>query len=185
MPLQAAATRLAYSYGRDDMIVGSNLLKRFSQARAIPPYALLVSAVVPAVIVLASKVSTNAVTKIISFAALGIYLGFQMVVLAALRARLKGWVPSGQYTLGRWGLPVNIGALVYGVLAIGNMIWSSRTPGTPWYDDWVVGLSGIVVLGLGLLYMVLHRSYGRSDAPYDDAIPTKPVADAPPAEVAV
>ncbi len=172
MSLQAAASRLAYSYGRDGMIVGSDLLKRFSSSRGIPPYALLLAAIVPALIVIGSMVSTNAVTKIVSFAALGIYLGFQMVVLAALRARLKGWVPSGQYTLGRWGLVVNIGALVYGVLAIINMIWSSRTPGTPWYDDWIVGLTGVIVVGSGLLYLSLHRGVvSRGDAPYNDAIP--------------
>ena len=39
MSLQAAASRLAYSYGRDDMIVGSRLLKKFSATRHIPPYA--------------------------------------------------------------------------------------------------------------------------------------------------
>ena len=40
-------------------------------------------------------ISEKALTSIVSFAILGIYLGFQMVVLAALRARLKGWEPSG------------------------------------------------------------------------------------------
>ena len=173
MSLQAAASRLAYSYGRDDMIMGSKLLKKFSQTRHVPPYALLVSAIVPAVIVLGSMVSTDAITKIISFAALGIYIGFQMVVLAALRARLKGWVPSGKYTLGKWGLAINIGALVYGIIAMVNMAWP-RTPDAPWYDNWIVALSGIVVIGTGLIYMAVHPLHDRSTAPYDDAIPKAP-----------
>ncbi|EWT00063.1 amino acid permease [Intrasporangium oryzae NRRL B-24470] len=179
MSLQAAASRLAYSYGRDDMIVGAGLLRKFSPARAVPPYALLVAAIVPAVIVLGSKFSTDAITKIVSFAALGIYIGFQMVVLAALRARLKGWVPSGKYRLGKWGLPVNIAALAYGVIAIVNMAWP-RTPDAPWYDNWIVALSAFVVIAVGLVYMAVHRTAGRSTAPYDDAIP-KP-ASAPAAE---
>jgi amino acid transporter len=170
MSLQAAASRLAYSYGRDGMIVGSSLLRKFSQARHVPPYALVVAALVPAAIVLGSKFSTDAITKIISFASLGIYLGFQMVVLAALRARLKGWTPSGKYTMGRWGLPVNIAALVYGIVAIVNMAWP-RTPDAPWYDNWIVALSGVVVIGLGLIYMAAHPLHDRSTAPYDDAIP--------------
>ncbi len=170
MSLQAAASRLAYSYGRDDMIIGSSLLKKFSATRHVPPYALLVAAVVPAVIVIGSKISEDALVKIISFAAFGIYLAFQMVVLAALRARLRGWVPSGKYSLGRWGLPVNIAALVYGVTAMVNMAWP-RTPDVAWYDNWIVWLSAALVVGLGLVYMAVHRSYGRSDAPYDDAIP--------------
>ncbi len=170
MSLQAAASRLAYSYGRDDMIVGSSLLRQFSQTRHVPPFALIVAAVVPAVIVAGSYFSTNAITKIISFAALGIYIAFQMVVLAALRARLNGWVPSGKYTLGSWGLPVNIAALVYGVTAMVNMAWP-RTPDAAWYDNWIVLLSALVVIGLGLVYMLLHPAADRSEAPYDDAIP--------------
>ncbi|MFE3580115.1 APC family permease [Streptomyces vinaceus] len=169
MSLQAAAGRLAYSYGRDDMIVGSRWLRKFSQTRGVPPYALLFGgAFVPALIVLASRFVD--VTRVVTFAALGIYLSFQMVVLAALRARLKGWQPSGKYRLGKWGLPVNFAALAYGVVAILTMTWP-RTPNAPWYDDYVVLLSGAVVVGVGLLYMAVHPSYGRSDAPYDDAIP--------------
>ena len=72
-----------------------------------------------------------------------------MVVLAALRARLKGWVPSGKYTLGNWGLAVNIAALTYGVIAMINMAWP-RTPDLPWYDNWIVPLSAVVVVGIGL-----------------------------------
>jgi amino acid transporter len=171
MSLQAAASRLAYSYGRDDMIVGSGLLKKFSASRHVPPYALLVAALVPAIIIIGSKLSEDALVKIISFAAFGIYLGFQMVVLAALRARLKGWVPSGKFTLGRYGLAVNIAALVYGVTAMINMAWP-RTPDVPWYDNWIVWLSAGIVVGLGLIYMAVHPTYGRSQAPYADAIPS-------------
>ncbi|MEZ5091438.1 APC family permease [Nocardioides sp.] len=170
MSLQAAASRLAYSYGRDDMIMGSSLLRRFSQTRHVPPFALLVAAAIPAVIVLGSYFSANAVVKIISFAAVGIYIAFQMVVLAALRARLKGWVPSGKYTLGSWGLPVNVAALAYGVIAMVNLAWP-RTPDVPWYDNWIVLLSVVIVVGVGVVYMALHPAADRSDAPYDDAIP--------------
>ena len=170
MSLQAAASRLAYSYGRDEMIMGHSLLRRFSATRHVPPVALLVAAIVPAVIVAGSYFSTNAITKIISFAALGIYIAFQMVVLAALRARLMGWVPSGKYTLGAWGLPVNVAALAYGVIAMVNMAWP-RTPDAAWYDNWIVALSAVIVVGVGLVYMAVHPLHDRSEAPYADAIP--------------
>ncbi len=169
MSLQAAASRLAYSYGRDDMIVGSSLLKQFSPTRHVPPYALLLSAIVPALIVAGSYFSEDAVVKIISFAALGIYIAFQLVVLAALRARLKGWVPSGKYSLGSWGLLVNIAALVYGVLAMINMAWP-RTPELAWYDNWLVALSAALVIGVGLVIMLVHP-VDQTDAPFNDAIP--------------
>lgn len=170
MSLQAAASRLTYAYGRDEMIAGSHLFRKFDAKRGVPPYSLVLAAIVPALIILLSEVSADAVTKIVSFAGFGIYLGFQMVVFAALRARIKGWKPSGVYQLGKWGLPVNILALAYGVGAMVNMAWP-RTPDAAWYDNYLVLLSAAVVVVLGLVYMALHRSYGRSDAPYDDAIP--------------
>ncbi|QIK68629.1 amino acid permease [Nocardioides sp. HDW12B] len=172
LSLMAAASRLMYSYARDDMIFASHLLRHFDRVRHVPPYAMIVAASVPAVVVLGSVVSTKALTSIVSFAILGIYLAFQMVVLAALRARLKGWVPSGPFTLGVWGLPVTVAALAYGVLTMINVAWP-RTPDVPWYDNWVVALSALVGIGVGLVYMLVAKPYLRSEATSGDAIPTK------------
>jgi amino acid transporter len=169
MSLQAAASRLAYSYGRDKMIIGSGLWSKFSQTRHVPPYALLLAAIVPALIVISAKFSTDALTKIISFAALGIYIAFAMVVLAALRARLKGWRPSGKFQLGRWGMPITIAALVYQVIAMLNMAWP-RTPDASFVDNYIVAISAAVVIGFGLLYMAIAKPYDRGDAPHGDAI---------------
>lgn len=171
LSLMAAASRLMYSYARDDMIFASHLLRHFDRKRHVPPYSMAIAAAIPAVIVLGSVISTKALTSIVSFAILGIYLGFQMVVLAALRARLKGWVPSGSFTLGRWGMPVTIAALTYGVLTMVNIAWP-RTPDAPWYDNWLVALSAVVGVGIGLAYMVLAKPYLRSDARHGDAVPT-------------
>ena len=170
LSLMAAASRLMYSYARDDMIFGSRFLRHFDSVRHVPPYAMIIAALVPAVIVLGSVVSAKALTSIVSFAILGIYLGFQMVVFAALRARLKGWVPSGPFTLGRWGMPITICALTYGVLTMINVAWP-RTPDAPWYDNWLVALSAVVGIGVGAIYMVIAKPYTRSEATSGDAIP--------------
>ena len=168
LSLQAAASRLTYSYARDKMIFGHAVLSHFWQSRHVPPYALALAAVVPAIVIIGSILSTDALTKIISFATLGIYLGFQMVVFAALRARLRGWEPNGKFTLGRYGVVVNIAALTWGVLGMLNMVWP-RTPEAPWYDNYLVLLSGIAVVAIGLVYMALARPYEHGDAPSGDA----------------
>ena len=172
MSLQAAASRLIYAYARDKMIFASGLLSQFSHDCHVPPYALLLSALLPGVIVIGSMISADALLKIISFSAVGIYIAFQMVVLAALRARLKGWKPSGEYQLGSLGLITNIGALVYGVAAMVNISWP-RTPGAPWYDNWIVVLSSFAVIAVGFLHMWIARPHLRSAAIYGDAIPSR------------
>ncbi|MFC7620068.1 APC family permease [Microlunatus sp. GCM10028923] len=178
LSLMAAASRLMYSYARDDMIVGSRALRIVLPKRHVPPYAMLVAAAVPALIILVSIASAEALTKIISFATLGIYLGFHMVVLAALRARLKGWRPAGAFRLGSWGLPVTIGALTYGVLAMINIAWP-RTPDAPWYDNWIVVLGAVIVVGLGAVYLFAGRPYRSGSTPYGDAITDSPLFPQP------
>ncbi len=169
LSLQAAASRLVYSYARDDMMPASSLFKRVMASRHVPPFALILAATVPAIIIIGSKVSADALTKIISFAALGIYIAFMMVVLAALRARLKGWQPSGKFTLGRWGLGINVAAIVYQILAATNMAWP-RTPDVAWYDNWIVLLSAGIVVTVGLVYMVIGKPYERRpDVAHGDA----------------
>ena len=63
---------------------------------------------------------------------------------------------------------MTIGALVYGVVGIVNMSWP-RTPGTPWYDNYIVLVSGAVVVGVGAVYMAVAKPHERGDAPAGDA----------------
>src|SRR3954462_116741 len=114
LSLQAAASRLIYSYARDRMVFASDALSRFSASRHVPPVSLLAAAVLPAAIVaIAEVISDSSLLCVNSFASAGIYIAFQMVVLAALLAHRLSCVPSGRFMPGRWGLPVNIAALIY------------------------------------------------------------------------
>ena len=168
LSLEAAASRLLFAYARDEMIVGSALLKRMSSGRHVPANALLVAGAVPALIALSALWLQDAIATIISFAAIGIYIAFQMIVLAALRARARGWKPSGPFRLGAWAWPVNGVALAYGIGAIINMAWP-RSPQDPWYSNYAMVLTSIVVLALGALYMYTVRPYDRGHAPAGDA----------------
>jgi len=166
--IQAAASRLLFSYARDQMIAGSQYFSRISPRTHVPVAALLTAAVLGAAIALCGLWLQNAVSTIISFAAVGIYIAFQMVVLGALYARAQGWKPAGPFTLGRWGLPANLLALGYGIFAIINMLWP-RSPQDPWYSNYGMMVTTVAVLVLGTLYMVLARPYDHGNAPAGDA----------------
>jgi amino acid transporter len=168
LSLQAAASRLVFAYARDQMIFGSKYLSRMSPGHHVPANALLLMGAIPALIALSALWLQDAIATIISFAALGIYVSFQMIVLAALLARLKGWRPAGPYTLGAWGVPVNVLALAYGVSAIINILWP-RAPDQPWYVDYGILVTTVGVVVLGGLYMVIAKPYERGNAPAGDA----------------
>jgi amino acid transporter len=168
LSMQAAASRLLFAYARDDMVAGSSWLKRLSPHTHVPVGSLVLAGVIPASIAVSGLWLPNAVATIINFAAIGIYVAFMMIVLAALVARMRGWTPTGPFTLGRLGWPVNIAALIYQVLAIINMAWP-RSPQDPWWSNYSVLFTTAVVLALGFVYMLLGRPYDRGHAPAGDA----------------
>jgi amino acid transporter len=168
LSLQAAASRLIYAYARDQMIFGSKFLSAMSPGRHVPANALIMMGAIPAAIALCALWLQDAITTIISFAAVGIYISFQMIVLAALVARSKGWRPGGPYTLAGWGWIVNVVALAYGVAAIVNILWP-RSPGDPWYINYGMAVTTLCIMALGGLYMALAKPYERGNAPAGDA----------------
>jgi amino acid transporter len=166
--LEAATSRLLFSYGRDRMIFGSAHLSALSPRTRVPVNALLIAGIVPAFIAIAGLFLKRMVETIVVSSAAGIYVAFQMIVLAALIARAKGWKPSGAFRLGIWAWPVNLAALTYGVLAIINMVWP-RTPQDPWYRNYGMIVVWVIVFAIGLFYAVLFRPYDRGDAAEGDA----------------
>ncbi|MFZ0481155.1 MAG: APC family permease [Terriglobales bacterium] len=166
--LEAATSRLLFSYGRDRMIAGGEQLSKLSEHTRIPFNALMVAGIVPAVIAIAGLFLEQMIQTIIVFGSAGIYVAFQMIVLGALIARAKGWKPSGAFRLGVWAYPVNVAALTYGVLAIVNMVWP-RAPQDPWYRNYGMIVGTTIVLAVGFLYAALFRPYDHGDAPAGDA----------------
>jgi len=166
--LEAATSRLLFSYGRDKMILGSARLSTLSSRTRVPVNALLFAGVVPAFIAVTGLFLKRMVETIVVSSAAGIYVAFQMIVLAALIARARGWKPRGAFRLGIWAWPVNLAALIYGVSAIVNMVWP-RSPLEPWYSNYGMIVVWMVVFIIGLLYARLLRPYDHGDAPAGDA----------------
>jgi len=152
--IQGAAIRLVYSFARDGMVVGSRALSSVHPRWHMPPGAVLVAVIVPSLITLLPSAT---VTIIITFAVVGIYIGFQSVVLASIIARARGWRPSGSFNLGGWGWPVNVVGLVYGVSAIVILSFKTGEGLESFVDRWLVPISAGVVFLLGLAYLLIAR----------------------------
>lgn len=158
LSLQAAASRLIFAFARDKMIFASDPLSKLNPQTHVPSTALLVTGIIPVIIASMGHWLQDAVNTIISFAAIGVYVAFQMVILAAVYARLKGWKPSGAFKLGKLGWPINIAALIYGVGAVINMLWP-RSPTDPWYVNYAMLFTTAVVVVCGLAYMIIGKPH--------------------------
>jgi amino acid transporter len=150
--VQAAATRVFYSYGRDKSIFGHKFLSYIHPRFQTPTNALWLSAVIAVVLSLSAKVESI----LTSFAVVGIYLAFQLVVLAAMIARVKGFRPTGSFQLGSWFWPVAILAFLYGVCMIVNLS-RPMNPTAPWYVNYEVILMTAAIVVLGIIVYAVQR----------------------------
>ncbi len=156
LSLQAATSRLIFAFARDGIIPASGALSQISARAKVPANALLLTGIIPAAIAGLGYFLQDAVNTIISFAAIGIYIAFQMVVAGAVIARARGWKPKGKFTLGALGWPVNLAALVYGSGAVINMLWP-RSPADPWYVNYSMCLTAAIVVATGLVGLLFKR----------------------------
>lgn len=168
LSLQAAASRLLFSFARDGMLPGHKWLSKVSPRSNVPTNALIVACTIPAALAVLVYINPDLLIPITGFAVLGIYVAFQMVVLASLRQRIKGWRPAGPFSLGRWGIVVNALALAYGIFAMVLL----AIPGSSgdFFADWVVLIGLGVVAISGLAYLFIARPDRVSTAPEGDAM---------------
>src|SRR5581483_1780353 len=121
--IQGAGARLAFSYARDGALPGSSWISRVHPRFKTPVNALLMGAVITVLFTLLVYINpgsnyhiwfvtypakVNALVALVSFGVIGIYLSFLLTVIASAIARWRGWVPEGNFRLGRWGWPVSI-----------------------------------------------------------------------------
>jgi len=170
MSQQAAASRIVFSFARDDMFPGSRVFSQVSPRHRVPVNSLLAVNVVPVLIFVFVYFSPDSLVRIAAFQVLAGYAAFQLVVLAALRMRLRGWRPAGAWSLGRYGLVVNIAALVYGVLAMVLLAAPTGDAETPFVDRWIALIGFLVVSAVGLVYLLAAKPEGKSTAPEGDAL---------------
>jgi amino acid transporter len=90
-----------------------------------------------------------------------VYLAYLLVTVPALRARLGRRLPArppGAFTLGRWGLPVNFFAVLYGAAMMVNIAWPRRAVYDPAGTSWVLQyLALLFVAALVVVGAVVHR----------------------------
>ena len=120
LSIMAATIRLCFGMSRDNTLPFSKVLSKVFPSLHTPVWTCIVIAVLSAVPFL-----KYAGVPIIAIAATGmIYLSYFLGNMVILRARARGWPKTkAPFRLGRWGMLVNILALIYGGAMLINFAW--------------------------------------------------------------
>jgi amino acid transporter len=143
LSILAATIRLCFGMSRDNQLPISGVLSRVSPRLHTPVWSCIVIALLSAIPFL--KYSG---AGIIAIAATGmIYLSYFLGNIVIMRARARGWPKvSAPFRLGRWGLLVNVVALLYGGAMLVNFAWP-RPASNPKPEQ----TSGLLSFGLSFL----------------------------------
>ncbi|MFC9834101.1 APC family permease [Rhodococcus sp. NPDC127530] len=159
LAVHTAAIRLTFAMARDNALPFGERLARVHPRTRTPVVPAVTIGVVAALILVVNIGQPHIFTVLTSIAIIMIYLAYLMVTGPMLKKRLRGeWPPrdlkeGGYFTMGRWGLPVNIVALVWGIGMSLNLAWPREAVyGEPWYNTWGAFVYIGVILGFGLLW---------------------------------
>ncbi len=125
LAIQGAATRMMFSMGRDGNLPLSRAWGHVSPRFKTPANSAIAVGVLAAIpILLVGPI--GGIT--LSIAATGlIYLSYFLCNMGLLVARARGWPrQKAWFNLGRWGMPLNILALLWGAIMLINIaLWAS------------------------------------------------------------
>ena len=120
LAIQSATIRLMFSMGRDGRLPFGKIWGTVNPTLRTPIWAGIAVAVLSAI----PFIYSTAIGVIVTGATGLIYVSYFLNNTASLGARSRGWPRTkAPFSLGRWGMLINILALVYGGLMIINFLW--------------------------------------------------------------
>jgi urea carboxylase system permease len=166
LAISASATRVMFSMARDGQLPFARALARVSPRTRTPILPGVVVGVLSIGVLLVNLGQTSVFATVSAVSVVVVYLAYLFVTVPLLVQRLRrnpAHAPDPAcFTLGRWGLPVNVLAVVFGVFLLVNIAWPRAAiydlDGRGWYFRWSAVLAIVVIIGLGLVaYRVLQR----------------------------
>ncbi|WP_280184226.1 amino acid permease [Nocardia cyriacigeorgica] len=172
LAIQTAGSRLIFSMARDGKLPFARALSVVHPRFGTPVLPAVVFGVLAIALLLVNLGNAAIFATLASVCIVTLYLAYLLVTAPLLVRRCFGW-PSGEqtgartglFTLGRFGIPVNVLAVLWGVAMVVNLAWPRAevyTPdGGPWVMRWAAPLFVLATLAVGAL---VYRVVGRSGA---------------------
>ncbi|MDX3692894.1 amino acid permease [Streptomyces europaeiscabiei] len=186
LAIQTSACRMLFSMARDGRLPFAGRLARVNPRTGMPTAPALVVGVLAAALLLLNFASPEAFLAIGTTCIVMLYLAYAMVTGPLLIRRLKGTFPSAGtdetgkplFSLGRWGIPVNALALLYGLFMTANLAWPRAEVYDPagghWYFQWFTLLFLLATVTLGLLHHLTRAHRARAAGKAAPAPPHQP-----------
>src|SRR6185312_12617507 len=143
LAIQASASRVMFSMARDNRLPFGKFLGRVNKRTGTPVITGIAVSTLAIAVLLVNIGQASVFAAIASVSVVIVYLAYLMVTVPALVHRLRGTSLSygpPVMDLGKWGIPVNLVAVVMGGLLVVNIAWPRAAvydpAGTSWVLQW-------------------------------------------------
>ncbi|KAL1864671.1 hypothetical protein Plec18167_009671 [Paecilomyces lecythidis] len=158
----ASTARQTYAFARDKGLPFSEWISHVDPKRQLPVNAIALSCLISALLSIINIGSLTAFNAIISLNVAALMFTYSMSLGCVIYRRIchPETLPPRRWSLGKWGLPINIIALLYVIFAIFWSFWPGNTPTTLDTFNWsVVMFVGVFVISLFMYFLKGHREY--------------------------
>jgi urea carboxylase system permease len=168
LAIQTAAMRMMFSLSRDGALPFSAQLARVSPRTGTPLLPALATGVLAIAILVVNVGEASLFTALTSVCIVMLYGAYLLVTVPMLIRRLgtRGWPEAdlerdGLFSLGRFGIAVNVIAVVYGALMMVNLAWPRAAVYDPAGGHWYLQYFALLFVAATLLLGLTAYGYKR------------------------
>jgi urea carboxylase system permease len=164
LAVHAGGIRMIFTMGRDNRLPFASAIAKVHGKSKTPLIPSIVIGVITILLLVLNVGNQRAFFVLTSVAIIMFYLAYLCVTGPLLIARLRGKWPTPEhgpyFSLGRWGVVVNLLAVVFQVAVLVNLAWPRPAVygADRWYFQWGAFTFTGVLGGVGVIYyLVVHR----------------------------
>ncbi len=166
LAVHTGAARLLFAMARDGSLPFARWLAHVSPHTRTPTSPVLIAGGAAIALLMVNIDFKQVVEAIVSVSIVWANLAYLLVTVPLLARRWRGWPEkngsgvTGLIALGRWGLAINVVAVIWGTLTVVNMAWPRESVyGVgPWYQQYAALLYTGVLLLAGIVYYGMMKS---------------------------
>jgi urea carboxylase system permease len=166
LTVHAAAVRLVFAMARDNAMPAARQLAHVAEASRTPILPAIVLGLAGCMFLVINIGFPKLMETLVAVSIAWANLAYLFVTVPMLLERLRrtrisgnGLMNAGLFSMGRWGLPVNAFAVLWGIFVVFNVSWPrSEIYGTEWYRRFGAPLATVAMLASGGLYYTTVRS---------------------------
>lgn len=154
-----STSRQTWAFARDKGLPLSDWLGKVDQKKHVPVNAISATCIFTIALSLINIGSDVAFNAIISLNVVSLMITYVFSIGAVLYRRIyhPELLPRCRWSLGRWGVPINIGGFLYSCHAFFWCFWPNTTPTDPENFNWAVVMFVAVTFFCGIDYVVRGR----------------------------